>query len=120
MDKRNTLTKTQLPRISKPSDTYFDIGALRLHEFADDFAELVGIGELSERRRPQREENLLLRLLQERDMACVRRLTPFSERAATCKTIMTRLGGTRGNGQQAFGVGQLSALQAGQVAPEAE
>lgn len=36
--------------------------------------------------RPQREENLLLRLLQERDMACVRRLTPVSVRAATWKT----------------------------------
>lgn len=35
--------------------------------------------------RPHREENLLLRLLQERDMACVLRLTPFSARAATCK-----------------------------------
>ena len=35
--------------------------------------------------RPHREENLLLRLLQERDMACVLRLTPFSVRAATCK-----------------------------------
>lgn len=33
--------------------------------------------------RPQREENLLFRLLQERDMACVRLLTPISVRAAT-------------------------------------
>lgn len=33
--------------------------------------------------RPQREENLLLRLLQERDIACVRLLTPISVRAAT-------------------------------------
>lgn len=39
--------------------------------------------------RPQREENLLLRLLQERDMACVRRLTPVSVRAATCKKKTT-------------------------------
>lgn len=37
--------------------------------------------------RPQREENLLLRLLQERDIACVRRLTPISVRAATWKSI---------------------------------
>lgn len=37
--------------------------------------------------RPQREENLLLRLLQERDIACVRRLTPISVRAATCKNM---------------------------------
>lgn len=42
--------------------------------------------------RPQREENLLLRLLQERDMACVRRLTPVSVRAATCKNITTQSG----------------------------
>ena len=42
--------------------------------------------------RPQREENLLLRLLQERDMACVRRLTPVSVRAATCKNTRTQSG----------------------------
>lgn len=41
---------------------------------------------------PQREENLLLRLLQERDMACVRRLTPVSVRAATCKNIPSQSG----------------------------
>lgn len=29
------------------SDTDFDIGAFGLHEFTNDFAELVGIGELS-------------------------------------------------------------------------
>lgn len=31
------------------TDTYFDIGAFGLHEFTDDFAELVGVRELSER-----------------------------------------------------------------------
>lgn len=31
-----------------------------------------------------------------------------------------QLGGARGEGQEAFGVGQLSSLQAGQVAPESE
>lgn len=31
-----------------------------------------------------------------------------------------KLGGARGNSQETFGVGQLSSLQAGQVAPEAE
>lgn len=31
-----------------------------------------------------------------------------------------QLGGARGKGQEAFGVGQLSSLQAGQVAPESE
>lgn len=31
-----------------------------------------------------------------------------------------QLGGPRGDGQEALGVGQLSSLQAGQVAPEAE
>lgn len=31
-----------------------------------------------------------------------------------------QLGGTRGKGQEAFGVGQLSSLQTGQVAPEAK
>lgn len=34
--------------------------------------------------KPHSEENLLLRLLQERDMACVRRRIPVSVRAATC------------------------------------
>lgn len=34
--------------------------------------------------RPHSEENLLLRLLQDRDMAWARRLTPISVRAATC------------------------------------
>lgn len=42
--------------------------------------------------RPQREENLLLRLLHERDIACVRRLTPISVRAATCKNITAQSG----------------------------
>ena len=36
---------------------------------------------------PQRDENLLLRLLLERDMACVRRLTALSVRAATFNTM---------------------------------
>lgn len=31
-----------------------------------------------------------------------------------------QLGGPRGHGQEPLGVGQLSSLQAGQVAPEAE
>lgn len=31
-----------------------------------------------------------------------------------------QLGGARGEGQESFGVGKLSSLQAGQVAPEAE
>ena len=39
--------------------------------------------------RPQREENLLLRLLAERDMALVRRLTPLSVRAATYRNQNT-------------------------------
>ena len=30
------------------SDTDFDIGPFGLHELADDFAELVGVGELPE------------------------------------------------------------------------
>ena len=42
--------------------------------------------------RPQREENRLLRLLQERDISCVRRLTPVSVRAATCKNRTTQSG----------------------------
>lgn len=40
-------TNTICPLQVKMSDTDFDIGALGLHEFTDDFAELVGIGELS-------------------------------------------------------------------------
>lgn len=39
--------KHHLPPTSKMSDTDFDIGAFGLHEFTDDFAELVGIRELS-------------------------------------------------------------------------
>lgn len=31
-----------------------------------------------------------------------------------------QLGGSRGKGQEAFGVGQLPSLQTGQVAPESE
>lgn len=39
--------KDHLPFPSKMSDTDFDIGAFGLHEFTNDFAELVGIRELS-------------------------------------------------------------------------
>lgn len=36
------------------------------------------------------------------------------------KSAHGQLGGPRGHGQEPLGVGQLSSLQAGQVAPEAE
>lgn len=50
--------------------------------------------------RPQREENRLLRLLQERDMACARRLTPASVRAATCKNTRASQGQDRIKGEK--------------------
>ena len=44
----HTHTKTICLLQVNRSDTDFDVGPLGLHELADDFAELVGIGELPE------------------------------------------------------------------------
>lgn len=47
-------THLQNVKRERRRDTDFDVSALRLHQLADDFAQLVGVRELPERRRERR------------------------------------------------------------------